>query len=71
MVVGALVPPDAARVATRVATRATLASQQCTQVPQNDTERPFSPICVHSFAPTAARATERGHGSHDDGPMAP
>ena len=35
-------------------------------------ERPFSPICVHSCIPTAARATGRGHGSHDvDGPMAP
>ena len=34
-------------------------------------ERPFSPICVHSCIPTAARATGRGHGSHDvDGPMA-
>ena len=32
----------------------------------------FSPICVHSCIPTAARATGRGHGSHDiDGPMAP
>ena len=53
MVVGALVPPDAARVATHVATRATLASQQCTQVPQNDSERSFSPICVHSCVPTS------------------
>ena len=35
-------------------------------------ERPFSPICVHSCVPTAARATGRGHGSHDiEGPMAP
>ena len=34
-----------------------LASQQCTQMPQNCAERPFSPICVHSCAPTAARAT--------------
>ena len=35
-------------------------------------ESPFSPICVHSCIPTAARATGRGHGSHDvDGPMAP
>ena len=35
-------------------------------------ERSFSPVCVHSCVPTAARATGRGHGSHDiDGPMAP
>ena len=35
-------------------------------------ERPFSPICVHSCIPTAARATGRGHGPHDiEGPMAP
>ena len=34
-------------------------------------ESPFSPICVHSCIPTAARATGRGHGSYDtDGPMA-
>ena len=47
-------------------------AQQCTQVPQNGAERPFSPICVHSCIPTAARATGRGHGSHDiDGLMAP
>ena len=32
----------------------------------------FSPVCVHSCVPTAARATGRGHGFHDvDGPMAP
>ena len=48
-----------------------LASQQCTQMPQNGSERPFSPICVHSCVTTAARATGRGHRSHDiDGPMA-
>ena len=35
-------------------------------------ERPFSPVCVHPCIPTAARATGRGHESHDvDGPMAP
>ena len=35
-------------------------------------ERPFSPICVHSCIPTAARATGRDHGPHDiEGPMAP
>ena len=26
-------------------------AQQCTQMIQNGSERPFSPICVHSFAP--------------------
>ena len=30
-------------------------SQQCTQVPRNGVERPFSPICVHSCVATAAR----------------
>ena len=35
-------------------------AQQCTQVPQNGTERPFSLICEHSCRPTAARATGRG-----------
>ena len=44
-------PPDAARVATR----ATLASQQCTRMPQNDAEEPFLPICVHSFVPMSVR----------------
>ena len=39
------------------------ASQQCTQMPQNGAERPFSPICVHSCVTTAARATGRGHRS--------
>ena len=60
-VVGALVPPDA-----------TLAPQQCTRMTQNGSEEPFSPICVHSCVPTAARATGWGHGSHDiNDPMAP
>ena len=41
MAVGALVPPDAARVAK-------LASQKCTQTLQNGSKGPFSLICVHS-----------------------
>ena len=41
MVVEVLVPPDVIRIVK-------LASQQCTQVPQNGSERPVSPICVHS-----------------------
>ena len=46
-------------------------SQQCTQMTQNSSERPFLPICVHSCVPQASRVTGRGHGSHDvDGPMA-
>ena len=57
MMVETLVLPDAARVTTRIATRATLAAQQCTQMPQNGDERPFPPICVHSCVPTVARAT--------------
>ena len=79
MVVEALVPPDAARVVIRIATRVATVytnapkrrreailtdlctllrphgrsndpreSQQCTQMPQNGSERPFPPICVHS-----------------------
>ena len=31
-----------------------IASQQCTQMPQNGSERPFSPICVHSCVPAPA-----------------
>ena len=37
MVVETLVSPNATR------------SQQCTQMPQTNVERPFSPICVHSY----------------------
>ena len=32
-----------------------IASQQCTQMPQNGAERPFPPICVHSCMPTVVR----------------
>ena len=47
-------------------------AQQCTRMPQNDAERPFPLICVHSCVPTTARVTGWGHWSHDvDGPMAP
>ena len=95
MVVGALVPSDATRVATSwrnsvhkcpktaprghfcrsvytpASPRLSTTSQQCTRMPQNGSERPFSSICVHSCVPTTARATGWGHGSHDiDGPMA-
>ena len=41
MVVEVLVPLDVIRIVK-------LASQQCTQMPQNGSERPVSPICVHS-----------------------
>ena len=59
-------------VYTPASPRLPAASQQCTQMPQNGAESPSSPICVHSCVTTAARATGRGHGSHDiDGPMAP
>ena len=37
MVAETLVSPNATR------------SQQCTQMPQTNVERPFSPICVHSY----------------------
>ncbi len=50
-----LVPPDTVRVATRIAARTILASQQCTRMPQNGAKRPFLPICVHSYVPTSAR----------------
>ena len=53
MAVEPLVPPDTVRVATRIAARTILASQQCTRMPQNGAERPFSPICVHSCVPTS------------------
>ena len=36
-----LVSPDAVRVATRIAARTILASQQCTQMPQNGAKKPF------------------------------
>ena len=78
MVAEALVPPDAVRVATLVATVYTNApkrrrearsshlctllrsqghsqpkptAQQCTQMPQNGADRPFSAICVHCCDP--------------------
>ena len=52
MAVEALVPPDAARVTIRIATHVILASQQCTQMPQNGSEGPFWPnlctlLCPH------------------------
>ena len=40
-----------------------LASQQCTQMAQNGSEVPFSPICVHSCVTTVVRTTGRGYGS--------
>ena len=59
-------------VYTPASPRLSATAQQCTQMPQNSSERPFPPICVHSFAPTATLVTGRGHGPHDiDGPMAP
>ena len=60
-------------VYTPASPRLSTMAQQCTQMPQNGAERPFSPICVHSCPPpTPARATGRGHGSHDiEDPMVP
>ena len=59
-------------VYTPASPRLSITSQQCTQMPQNGSERPFSPICVHSCVPTAACAIGRGYGSHDiNDPMAP
>ena len=42
-----------------------LAAQQCTQMPQNGSERPFPSICVHSCVPTVARATGASGGSRN------
>ena len=56
MAVGALVPPDAARVAK-------LVSQQCTQTPQNGAERPDPPICVHCCDPKATHNPSPQHNS--------
>ena len=54
MVVEVLVPPDVIRIVK-------LASQQCTQVPQNGSERPVSPICVHSCeSPRSLARSSRG-----------
>ena len=38
-------------IASPWAARATLAPQQCTQMPQNGSEEPFSAICVHYCVP--------------------
>ena len=56
MAVGALVPPDAARVVK-------LASQQCTQMPRNGAERPDPPICVHYCDPKATHNPSPQHNS--------
>ena len=45
--------------------RTILASQQCTQMPQNGAKRPFSPICVHSCVPTSVH---NGATVHTNGP---
>ena len=56
MAVGALVPPGATRVVK-------LASQQCTQTPQNGAERPDPPICVHYCDPEAPHNPSPRHNS--------
>ena len=43
-------------VYTPASPRLPAAAQQCTQMPQNGAERPFSPICVHSCVTTPARS---------------
>ena len=68
MAAGALVPLDA-----------TLASQQCTQMPQNGSKGPFSPICVHSCVPGRPRDRagprvprhQQPHGSRDARALGP
>ena len=56
-----------------------LTSQQCTQMPQNGSERPFSPICVHSCVPGRSRDRagprvprhQQPHGSRDARALGP
>ena len=43
-------------VYTPASPRLPAAAQQCTQMPRNGSESPFSPICVHPCVPTAARS---------------
>ena len=52
-------PPPAARAAAQLS--ALPVAQQCTQMPRNGVERPFSAICVHYCVPTRplARASHR------------
>ena len=77
-----LAPPAAARVAARVATRvatrvetrvATGGATVYTNAPKRAREAIFANLCtLLRPPPTPARATGRGHGSHDvNGPMAP
>ena len=54
--VGCCFGKDASLAATPLA-RDPRESQQCTQMPQNGSERPFLPICVHSCVPQASRVT--------------
>ena len=69
MVVEALVPPGAARVAIRIATRV---ATVYTNAPKRRRGAILADLCTLLTIPTAARATGRGHGSHDiDDPMAP
>ena len=56
--------------------RATPAPQQCTQMPQNGVERPFSPICVHYCVPLRhhgppARASRRNSVHNHEAPNIP
>ena len=61
MAVGALVPPDATRVATVY-----------TNDPKRLREAVFADLCTLFCTSTTARATGWGYGSHDvDDPMAP
>ena len=43
-------------VYTPASPRLPAAAQQCTQMPRNGSESPFSPICVHSCVTTSARS---------------
>ena len=58
------------------AARVTLAPQQCTQMPRNGVERPFSAICVHYCVPLCphrppARASRRNSVHNHEAPNIP
>ena len=74
LAVESLAPPDAARIAARVATGGSAhGATVYTNAPKRRREAIFANLCtLLRPPPTPARETGRGHGSHDvNGPMAP
>ena len=55
-------------IASPPAARATPVSQQCTQMAQNSSERPFSAICVHYCVPTGRSRNPRVATVYTNGP---